>query len=180
MKAKDLAYIALCTALIIICSWITVPIPAMQFTLQVFAVAFAAYFLGIKGAVFSVIAFLLLGLVGVPVFSNFNAGVGAFAGPTGGFLVGFIPFAVIISLFSSVGKKSVVNQVIGGFLGHLSLYSVGNVWFVFVQGFTSADEFFTKLWAVIILMIPYFLIDVIKIIGALFLARLLKRVLNYN
>ena len=180
MKAKDLAYIAMCTALIVVCSWITIPIPAMQFTLQVFAVAFTAYFLGAKRAVFAVLAFLLLGLVGVPVFSNFNSGVGAFAGPTGGFLVGFIPFTLIISITSHFGKEKVVNQVIGGVFGHISLYIVGDFWLVFVQGFTTADEFFAKLWAVVILMLPYFAIDIIKIVGALFLARFLKRILKYE
>ena len=180
MKAKDLAYIAMCTALIVVCSWITVPIPAMQFTLQVFAVAFTAYFLGAKRAVFAVLAFLLLGLVGVPVFSNFNAGVGAFAGPTGGFLVGFIPFTLIISIASHLGKEKVVNQVIGGVIGHIALYITGDLWLVFVQGFSSGDEFFSKLWAAVVLMLPYYAIDIIKIIAALFLARLLKRVLQYE
>ena len=152
----------------------------MQFTLQVFAVAFTAYFLGVKKGVLSVLAFLLLGLVGVPVFSNFNAGASAFAGPTGGFLVGFIPFTIIISIVSQIGRKNVINQVIGGVIGHIALYIVGNIWFVFVQGFSEFDEFVSKLWAVIILMLPYFAIDIIKIVGALFLARFLKRVLKYE
>ena len=180
MKAKDLAYIALCTALIIVCSWITVPLPAMQFTLQVFAVAFTAYFLGVKRAVFSVLAFLLLGLVGVPVFSNFNAGLGAFSGPTGGFLVGFIPFTLIISVISHIGKKNVVYEVIGGFFGHITLYIIGDMWLAFSYGFSTADEFFAKLWSVVIIMLPYFAIDIIKIVGALFLARFLKRILGYE
>lgn len=177
-RAKDIAYIAVCTAIIIICSWITIPLPAMQFTLQVFGVAFAAYFLGIKRSWIAVLAFLLLGSVGVPVFSNFNAGFGALIGPTGGFLIGFIPFAIIISLFTHLGKGKIVYELIGGLLGHIVLYIAGVLQYVIISVNANGTDFFTVLGAFLLAMLPLYAIDIVKIVAACFLARLLKRTLK--
>ena len=176
MKAKDIAYIALCTAIIVVCSWITVPIPSMQFTLQVFAVAFAAYFLGLKRSLIAVAAFLALGLIGVPVFSNFNSGIGAFTGPTGGFLVGFLAFAAIISLFDLIGKGRLSFMIVGGFVGHLITYIIAGVWFVFVTA--GGKGFFEAYLGYIVLMLPYYLIDLVKIAAAIALAKFLKKVMK--
>ncbi len=174
--AKDLTRTALCVALIAVCAWISIRfIPNMPFTLQVFGVAFAAYFLGVKDSLFAVIAYLLIGLIGAPVFNGGMGGVQQFAGYTGGFLVGFIPMALVISLFEYFGKGKLVFKILGGFSGHIALYIVGNIWFVFVQGFSGGAEFFSKIWTVIVMMAPFFAIDIVKIVGAGFLADLLKK-----
>jgi len=178
MKAKDIAYISICTALIAVCAWISINIPAMPFTLQVLGVAFAAYFLGIKKCSFAVGAYLLIGAVGVPVFNGFTAGFGSIIGPTGGFLIGFIPMAIIMALFSYIGKDKLVFQVIGAVVGHVTLYIIGNIWLTVLT--MGENSFFDRLWAVIVMMLPYYAIDIIKIVAALFLARFLKKVLKYE
>ena len=181
MKARDLAHIALCTALIAVCAWISIRfIPNMPFTLQVFGVAFAAYFLGAKKSLLAVAAYLLLGLIGAPVFNGGMGGAQQFAGYTGGFLIGFLPMALIISLVGAAGKEKIPFLVLGGTAGHIACYIVGDVWFVFVQGFSTFNEFVEKLWAVAVMMLPYFAIDIIKIVGAMFLSKLIKKTLNYE
>ena len=82
-KTYDLAYIAIFAVLIAICSWISIP-ATVPFTLQTFGVFIAAGVLGGKRGTLSVLVFILLGAVGIPVFANFSGGIGVLAGPTGG------------------------------------------------------------------------------------------------
>jgi len=88
---RDLTLIALFTALTAVCAWISVPVPApfVQFTMQTFAVFAVLLVLGGKRGTYAVTAYLLLGAVGAPVFSNFRGGLGVLLGTTGGYILGF-------------------------------------------------------------------------------------------
>ena len=88
-KTIDLAYIAIGAVLITICSWISIP-TTVPFTMQTFAVFFVLSFLGGKRGTIAIIVYVLLGAVGVPVFSHFTSGIGILLGNTGGYMVGFI------------------------------------------------------------------------------------------
>ena len=88
-KAYDLVLIALFAALMALCAWVTVPY-AVPFTMQTFGVFLALLLLGGKRGTICMAVYLLLGAVGLPVFSGFRGGVGALVGSTGGYLVGFI------------------------------------------------------------------------------------------
>ena len=79
-KTYDLAYIAIFAVLIAICSWISIPM-TVPFTLQTFGVFIAAGVLGGKRGTLSVLVFILLGAVGIPVFANFSGGIGVLVGP---------------------------------------------------------------------------------------------------
>lgn len=94
-KVLDLAYIALMVALMAICAWITLPIGPVPFTMQTFAVFAALGLLGGRRGTLAVVVYLLLGAVGLPVFSGFNSGLSALLGPTGGYLVGFLVSALL-------------------------------------------------------------------------------------
>ena len=178
MKAKDVAYCAVCVALISVCSWISIPFFVVPFTMQVFAVVFTAYFLGVKRGLTAIVAYIILGLVGVPVFSNFNAGPAAVAGPTGGFIIGFIPFVFIAALFSGRNAKNAVFGVIGGLIGHLVLYFIGVLWYVVNYVIGGGQEFFAILGGFLCAMLPYYFIDLIKIVLAFLAAKYLKKVLR--
>ena len=88
-KTRDLAYIAICTSLICISAWITIP-GTVPFTLQTFAIFFTLGLLGAKRGMLSILIYILIGMIGLPVFSSFNSGLGVIAGPTGGYIIGFI------------------------------------------------------------------------------------------
>ena len=90
MKAKMMARCALFVSLMAVCAWIGLPLPPVRFTLQTLAVMTALGLLGAKWGTVSVTVYLLLGLGGLPVFSGFRGGIGAFLDPTGGFLVGML------------------------------------------------------------------------------------------
>ena len=83
MKTLDMAYIGLFAVVIAICSWISIP-TVVPFTLQTFAVFLAVAVLGGKRGTLSVIVYVLLGAVGLPVFSGFKGGIGVLLNTTGG------------------------------------------------------------------------------------------------
>ena len=93
-KTKNLVFIALSAAFIAICAWLTIPGP-VPFTMQTMAVVTVAALLGPWQGAAAVLVYLLLGAVGVPVFSGFRGGVQALVGPTGGYLVGFLFTALL-------------------------------------------------------------------------------------
>ena len=101
-----MAYIAVSVALITICAWISVPVLQVPYTLQTLAVALIGALMGWKRGVAAVAVYILMGLAGIPVFSNFNAGAGVLFGATGGYIFGFL-FAVVISgLFKMIPIKN--------------------------------------------------------------------------
>ena len=86
LSITSMIYIALMAVIITICSWISIPGP-VPFTLQTFAVFTALLLLGTRDGLISIVVYLLLGAVGVPVFSGFSGGIGHLLGPTGGYLI---------------------------------------------------------------------------------------------
>lgn len=83
-KALDLAYIALMAALIALCAWISVPLGPVPFTMQTFGIFAALGLLGGRRGTLAFLIYLLLGIVGLPVFSGFSAGAGVLFGATSG------------------------------------------------------------------------------------------------
>ncbi|MEI3229118.1 MAG: biotin transporter BioY [Lachnospiraceae bacterium] len=88
-KTRDMVYIAIFAVLIAICSWISIP-TTVPFTLQTFAVFLAVGVLGGKRGTLSILIYLLLGAIGVPVFAGFTGGIGIVLGTTGGYIIGFL------------------------------------------------------------------------------------------
>ena len=100
-QTKKLVYMGLLVALTAALSQIAIPMPVgIPFTLQTFAIAFVAYFLGWKYGVGTICIYIALGAVGAPVFSNFQGGISKIIGLTGGFIWGFIPMVFLTGLFN--------------------------------------------------------------------------------
>ena len=85
-KTVDMVYIAVGTVLIAVCSWISIPF-VVPFTLQTFAVFFVLSLLGGMKGTISIVIYILLGAIGVPVFSGITGGIGKLAGLTGGYII---------------------------------------------------------------------------------------------
>ena len=94
-KTYDIVYIAVFAVIMAICSWISIP-AAVPFTLQTFGVFIAVGILGGKRGTLSVLVFILLGAIGVPVFAGFSGGIGVLAGTTGGYIIGFLFSALVM------------------------------------------------------------------------------------
>jgi biotin transport system substrate-specific component len=127
VSTRELTYAALCTALIAGGALVAIPIGTVPFTLQVLFVLLAGMLLGPRLAVLSTLAYLALGLV-APVYAGGTSGLGVLFGPTGGFLWGFIPAALVTSLVCSRGRDSLARFVGAGLLGLVPIYTLGAVW----------------------------------------------------
>lgn len=168
LDTKDLAYMALFAAIITICSWISIPM-TIPFTMQTFAIFVTVGILGTKRATLTVLIYILLGVIGLPVFQGFSGGPGALFGNTGGYIIGFIFTALIAGgVLHQFGKKTWV-MVIAMVLGLLACYLFGTAWFINVYGrSTGAIGIATAIsWCVT----PYIVPDLVKIALAIVLTR---------
>lgn len=168
LTAIDLAYIALFTALITICSWISVPM-TIPFTMQTFAVFVAVGLLGTKRGTLSLLVYILLGMIGVPVFAGFHSGIGVLMGNTGGYIIGFILSTLIAGIsIEKFGKKTWV-MALAMVSGLIVCYIFGTVWFMYLYAKTSgAVGVMTALgWCVL----PYVIPDLVKICLAIIIVK---------
>lgn len=84
-------------ALLAVSLIISIPMPVeVPVTLQTFAVALVGFLFGAKVGVVSILCFILIGLTGLPIFSSFGGGIGVLLGATGGFMLGFIPYVLLV------------------------------------------------------------------------------------
>lgn len=101
-KVQSMAYIALFAVVMAVCSWISIPILEVPYTLQTFAVFLAVGVLGGKRGTLAVLVYILLGAVGVPVFAGFTGGLGYLLGNTGGYIIGFLFTALLMWLLEAL------------------------------------------------------------------------------
>lgn len=172
---RELCYMALFSAMIAICAWISIP-SAVPFTLQTFAVFFALILLGGKLGTGAVVVYLSLGAVGVPVFAGFSGGVGALLGMTGGYLLGFLLMTCFYWGVEKFIQKSKLLQILCLLVGLALTYTFGTLWFVQVY-ITNVGEmgFFSALGMCVI---PYVIPDLTKMALAFALAQRIKPILS--
>lgn len=171
-KTKDMVLIAFVSALIAVCAQITIP-AAVPFTLQTLAVFLAGSILGLKRGTASVLIYILLGVIGIPVFSNFSCGAAALLGPTGGYIIGFIATAVITGFVKDKFGGKLWVTALGMTIGLLVCYIFGTIWFLIVYNNTKGEMDIIN--ALHICVIPFLLFDLLKIgIAALISNRLNK------
>jgi len=169
---RDTAYIALTAAIITVCSWITIPM-AVPFTLQTFAVFCAVLLLGGRNGSIAVALYILLGAVGVPVFSGFKGGIGHILGPTGGYIVGFVFITICYLIFEPLFKKSKWLKIPVLILGLLICYLFGTLWFSTVM--TTRGNEYGIMKVLSLCVFPFVLPDTVKLILAFFICDRVKR-----
>ena len=125
---KDMVIMALFAALTCVLAPLAVPIGPVPISLTNLVIYFSLYVLGWQRATITYIVYLLLGLVGLPVFSGFSGGVGKLLGPTGGYLIGFIFLAAIAGFFVEKFPAKIYMHVIGMILGMAVCYAFGTAW----------------------------------------------------
>lgn len=175
-RTLDMAYMALFAVLMAVCSWISLPLGPVPFTLQTFAVFLAVGVLGGRRGTITILVYILMGAVGLPVFSNFSGGIGQLMGATGGYILGFLGSALVMwAMEALLGKKTWVLAV-SMVLGLVVCYAFGTFWFMQVYARTSGPVGVMAAlgWCVF----PYILPDLGKIALALLLGNRLSPVLK--
>ena len=174
-QTLDLTYTALGAVLIVLCSWISIP-AAVPFTMQTFAVFFVLAALGGARGTASIFVYILLGTVGLPVFSGFTGGAGRLLGNTGGYIVGLLFTGLAYWLLTRLFGKTRVVQLLALAAGLLAVYAFGTAWFLFVYARTSGSVGLAAVlgWCVFPFLVP----DLLKLALALYLARRLSPLLS--
>lgn len=175
---RSMVMTAMFTALIAVCTLVTIPMPPpfVPFTLQTLAVFLAGSMLGMKRSIISVLVYILLGLIGIPVFSQFKSGISTLIGPTGGYIIGFIATAAIVGFFQDKFGNRLWSMILSMVLGLIACYLFGTVWFVVVYQQTKGSM---DLWtAMTICVIPFLLFDAVKILAAVLLSHRLNKIVK--
>lgn len=175
LRTLDLAYIALFAGLMAVCAWITVP-AAVPFTMQTFGICAALFVLGGRRGTWAVGVYLLLGFVGLPVFSGFQGGPGTLLGTTGGYILGFFAMAAVYWLMTAWLGERLPVSILAMVLGLLVCYIFGTIWFMVLYARSSGPiGLATALgWCVFPFVIP----DLAKLALAALLARRVSRFLR--
>ncbi len=157
---RDAAYVAMGAALLALCSWLTVPM-TVPFTMQTFAVCLVAALFGARRGLWTVGCWMLLGVLGAPVFSGFRGGFGVLLGTTGGYITGFLFTALIVGVAAERSGRKLPALLVSMALGVLVCYAFGTAWFMAVYAKNSGPiGLGTALgWCVL----PYLLPDAVKI-----------------
>ena len=165
---------AICVSLMCIAAFISLPLGHISLSLQLFGVYFALYFLGPLYGSLSVVVYLALGAIGLPVFSSFGGGISAFAQPSGGFIFGFLVLALVYSLAIFFLRNIKGGQIIATALSLVALYLCGSVFYslVYLGGLSTIGA------SLLATVLPFILPDIAKIALALLVARRIKLLKN--
>lgn len=167
----DLVLIGLFSAVMTVCSQIQIPIGSFFFTLQTMGVFITASLLGWKKGTVSVSIYVLLGIIGLPVFAGFTGGIGVLLGPTGGYIVGFIFTSLIVGFLTEKLGKKLWYQILAMAAGIAVCYLFGTAWFIFQMKTGVAEAF-------IMCVMPYLIPDAFKIVFSAILVNRLGKVIK--
>lgn len=161
IRTKQMVLIALMTAVTCVLGPLSIPLPfsPVPISLTNFAIFLAIFVLGMKSGTISFIIYLLLGAIGVPVFSSFRGGLQVLAGPTGGYLIGFIFLALIMGFALEHFDRKLVPTIIGMIIGMAVCYAFGTVWLAKLLSLSFKESLMMG-------VIPYLPGDAAKIIIA--------------
>ncbi|MDR1043357.1 MAG: biotin transporter BioY [Clostridiales Family XIII bacterium] len=167
-----MSFIALMAAVMCVVGPIAIPLPvtAVPITFMVFVIYFTVYLLGMKAGMMSYVSYLLLGFVGLPVFSGFTGGVSKIAGPTGGYLLGFIILILICGAFAEKFRGNMKFYIVGMALGLAVAYALGTAWLAW-QSNLSFEA------ALLAGVIPFLPGDAVKILAAALMCRPAKKLI---
>ena len=172
MNTRDMVYIALFACLMAICAWISIP-GQIPFTLQTMGVFLAVGLLGGKRGTLAVLVYILMGAVGLPVFSGMSGGIGKLLGMTGGYIVGFLFSALIMWAMETLLGKKLWVLGLSMVAGLIACYAFGTGWFMAV--YLNSKGAITLGAVLGMCVLPYIIPDLIKIALALVLTKILRK-----
>lgn len=174
-KLRDVTNISLMTVIIVISAQLVIP-AGVPFTMQTFGVFLSLLILGGKKGTTAILVYIMLGAVGVPVFSGFGGGLGVLLGSTGGYIFGFLGSGLVYWGITSIFGKKKPMRVVSVFIGLAVCYAVGTAWLMLV--YTQKGSFLSLGNALKIAVLPFIIPDIIKLVFAIFISSRLERVIQ--
>ncbi len=173
MKIKSLVFCAVFCSLLCILSPIVIPIGPVGVTLSTLIIGMICFIFKARESFLILFLYILLGCLGLPVFSGFSGGIGHILGPTGGFILGYFLFALIIILIIKIKPDSKIIELLALIVGYLILYVCGVSHYCIITG----CEFFVALCTV---LLPFILPDLLKIFLTIVFCDRIRRYLYKN
>ena len=168
-RLKSIIKIAVMTALICAISPISVPFGVVPISLSTLIIMISSFIIGSLEAIISVLFYILIGLIGLPVFSSFQSGLSVLLGPTGGYIIGYV--FIPLSLMIIKDKRNRFLCAIGIVLGNTLLYTIGTIWLmVYLK-----ESFINSL---MIGAVPFLITDLIKVIIVIIIGPELYKIFN--
>ena len=171
-KTRDIVYMSVFTAMISICSWISIP-ANIPFTLQTMGVFTTVGLLGGKRGTLTVLTYILLGAIGIPVFAGLTGGVSVLLGTTGGYIIGFLLSALLMWGIETIMGRNQIVLAFSMIAGLIVCYVFGTAWFMMI--YTQHSGVIGLSTVLGLCVIPFIIPDLIKIGVALFLTNRLKK-----
>lgn len=171
-KTRDIVYMSVFTAMISICSWISIP-ASIPFTLQTMGVFTTVGLLGGKRGTLTILTYILLGAIGIPVFAGLTGGVSVLLGTTGGYIIGFLLSALLMWGIETIMGRNQIVLAFSMIAGLIVCYVFGTAWFMLI--YTQHSGVIGLSTVLGLCVIPFIIPDLIKIGVALFLTNRLKK-----
>jgi biotin transport system substrate-specific component len=181
----DLVIISVSAALITICSWISIPLGPVPFTLQTLGILAVMLTVGGRRGTLAILVYLALGVVGVPVFAGFKGGIASFLGPTGGFLLGFVIAALVYWLLESLIFKRLMTSsvktwifgIINDVIFEIIMYVIGVIWFMTVYAAQTGPVGLATVmsWCVFPFIIP----DIVKMVISVLIGERASKLIRF-
>jgi len=168
MQIRNMALCGMFSALLCIGAWLSFPLGDVAVTLQTLGVFLCLFTLGGRRGTIAIFVYLLLGAVGLPVFSGFRGGIAALLGATGGYLLGFFATGLVYWLLSSLFPRHPLPAMAAGLL---ACYCFGSIWYFYV--YIGGDSI-TLGFIAAKCVLPFLLPDAIKLLLAYRLSQKLK------
>ena len=168
LDTRDITFAGAGVALLAVSAWVSLALGPVPFTLQTMALAFVLCAMRPNQALASVLTYLVVGALGVPVFAGMRGGVGVLAGPSGGFLVGFAVAAALAVGVRRLVRSRGVSDVCVVVLMLVCSYGVGWAWLMASTGMGAAAAFASA-------CAPFIVPDVMKCAAGIALARAVRR-----
>jgi len=168
---RPLVYASLFAALTAVGAYLFIPIGPVPIVLQNMFVFLAGLLLGSRWGLASVAVYLLAGLCGLPVFAGGTGGIGRFFGPTGGFLLGYLPAVFLIGWIAERRPGRMIWDVVAMILGSAALYACGLPWLKVVTGMSFAK-------AAAAGVLPFLIGDALKVTAGALIARAVRPLMN--
>lgn len=166
---KDITLIGLMAALICILAPWTIPLPftPVPISFATLALYFAIMVVGWKRASLGCLVYILVGIVGLPVFSGFSGGIQKVAGPTGGYLVGYLLLTIVGGYIVEKGHFHISMSILGLVIGTLIMYGFGTAWLSYQMNLTFHQGLVAG-------VLPYLPGDAIKIAAGVLVSKTVR------
>lgn len=167
-NVRPLIYVSFCAAIIAVLAQIIIPLPLVPITGQTLAIGLVVTILGKKMGTQAVGLYILLGAIGLPVFTAFSGGLGIIFGPTGGYIIGFLPTALVMGMYFERFGYTFTHAVVANVIGMFVTLAFGAVWLKVIADLS---------WQAALLsgVVPFLVTGVLKAVMAASIGLVVKR-----